>query len=183
MLGYPEETVWVRYTWTSSAIGAAPAAPIGFGFRDAVEGEADAVIGIAIDAYTSDPVWHEMMPGIRLRMTRRVVKTFASTDARFAVAFSPEGNLVGCSGVVVEHPTGQNFLTGICVLPQHQRRGIGRRLLWESLDRLRELAVAEPVVYTERGSIADRFIYPLFNSRRVEGVVYPAAALVEAGGE
>jgi ribosomal protein S18 acetylase RimI-like enzyme len=170
----------VRHRWESAAIGPTPPASEGFSFRDAVADEATRVAEIAIDAYASDPTWQEMMPGIRMRMTRRVTETLGQAGSSFVVAVTPSGELAGCSGVVVEHPSGQNFLTGICVLPEYQRRGVGRRLLWESLSRLYQLGVARPLVYTELGSIADRFIYPLFSSSREEGVVYPAASLGEA---
>jgi hypothetical protein len=43
MLGYPEDTVWVRYVWGSSRIGPPPAVPKGFEFREAVDGDAQRV--------------------------------------------------------------------------------------------------------------------------------------------
>ena len=169
----------MRYRWKSAAIGPTPPAPEGFSFRDAAADEATRVTEIAILAYASDPTWQEMMPGIRIRMTGRIAQNLGQAGSRFVVAVAPSGELAGCSGVVVDHPSGQNFLTGICVLPEYQRRGVGRRLLWESLSRLHELGVPHPLVYTELGSIADSFIYPLFSSSREEGVVYPAVSLGE----
>ena len=79
------------------------------------------------------------------------------------------------SGIAKEHWTDQNLLTGICVLPEHQRKGLGRYLLGLSLLRLKEMRLQKAQVYTESGSLADRKIYPIFGSHREEGVPYPGA--------
>ena len=79
------------------------------------------------------------------------------------------------SGIAKEHWTDQNLLTGICVLPEHQRKGLGRYLLGLSLLRLKEMGVQKAQVYTESGSLADKKIYPIFGSHREEGVRYPGA--------
>lgn len=176
MIGYPKGTVWVRHSWVTEALDDEPPDfPRGLRFRDALPDEGDRVVAITVAAYASDPIWNEMLPGIKARMTSRVAETFGRPGCRYLVAVAPSGELVACSGVAIEHPTGQNFLTGICVLGPYQRRGLGRRLLWESLLRLRDLGVDTACVYTERGSIADRHVYPMFGSWREEGVQYPGA--------
>ena len=177
MLGYPADTVWVRYDWTAADLPVEPP-PIAadVSIREGEPGEGRALAELVVAAYASDPTWAEMMEGIEIRMRDRVLDTFGAPGSAYAVAVDAEGAPVGCSGVAVEHETGQNLLTGICVLPSHQRRGLGRRLLWESLRRLRELGVDRPRVYTEQGALADVHVYPSFGSERTPGVAYPPVA-------
>jgi hypothetical protein len=187
MLGYPADTVWVRFTWRLSNVAALapPALPEGYTIRDAGLAEAGVIAEVVVGAYESDPVWAEMMDGIRPRMSGRVRDTIGrSGTAYLAVtrqAPGIAGQIAAASGVGLAHSSGQNLLTGICVLGPHQRRGIGRRLLWQSLVALGELGAAEAVVYTERGSVADICLYPKFGSAREEGVRYPAAVRAAAG--
>ena len=112
------------------------------------------------------------MAGISERMIERIKTTLGSENADYVVARSG-GEIVAASGVAREHWTDQNLLTGVCVLPEHQRKGLGRHLLGLSLLRLKRMGLRTARVYTESGSLADRKIYPLFGSRREEGVRYP----------
>ncbi|HTR75017.1 MAG TPA: GNAT family N-acetyltransferase [Solirubrobacterales bacterium] len=174
MLGYPPDTVWVRYDWRSEDLPREPP-PIAVKvmIRPALPDEAEALAELVVLAYASDPAWAEMMEGIEMRMRSRVLKTCGRPGSAYVVVADMAGVPVGCSGVATEHETGQNLLTGICVLPTHQRRGLGRRLLWESLCALRDLGVTRPRVYTEEGALADRHVYPSFGSERTAGVAYP----------
>ena len=105
-------------------------------------------------------------------MTKRIQATIGGPNSRYLVAES-NGGMVAVSGIAKDHWIGQHFLTGICVLPAHQRRGLGKYLLGFSLLRLREMGLEMVRVYTEAGSLADRKLYPLFGSSREEGVEYP----------
>lgn len=67
------------------------------------------------------------------------------------------------------------------MLPEHQRRGVGRVLLFASLHGLCALGCRHARVYTEAGSLADRKIYPLFGSVRTPNVHYPGAVATTAG--
>lgn len=169
----PEEVVWVRFTWPLSDLRVDVPAPRGYRFRAARAEELDDVIRVVISAYASDPVWRALLAGITDRMTQRIRETLGAADSHYLVA-EFNGGMVAVSGIARAHWTDQNFLTGICVAPEHQRKGLGRYLLAASLGRLREMGLGIAKVYTEAGSLADQKIYPLFGSVREEGVDYPA---------
>lgn len=95
-------------------------------------------------------------------------------DADYLVARRGK-KFVAVSGIAKEHWTDQNLLTGICVLPEHQRKGLGRYLLGLSLLRLKQMGLRKAQVYTESGSLADKKIYSLYGSQREEDVRYPGA--------
>jgi uncharacterized protein len=167
--------VWVRHRWNLPL--SIPSTHVdGYTIRTAAAHERDAVLRVVLAAYASDPIWLPMMEGITRRMTRRIDETFGSNGAAYFVVADRDGAIAAVSGVAESHWTDQNLLTGICVLPPHQRHGLGAALLAESLRWLQSRGLKEARVYTERGSLADRKIYPRFGSTREEGVDYPALA-------
>lgn len=166
------ENIWVRHTWDLDAVGIQLAAPEGYDFVSAARDEEQQIVRVVLSAYASDHVWKSMMDGISERMSDRIKTTLGSDDTDYLVARC-DGEIIAASGVAKEHWTDQNLLTGICILPEHQRKGLGKYLLGLSLLRLKQMGLRKAQVYTESGSLADRKIYPLFGSRREEGVRYP----------
>jgi ribosomal protein S18 acetylase RimI-like enzyme len=130
---------------------------------------------IVLAAYGSDPVWRPHLDAIGARMRQRIAETIGNQDTAYLVV-RHAGICVAVSGIAREHWTDQNLLTGICVLPAHQRRGVGRALLLASLHALCGLGCRHARVYTEADSLADRKIYPLFGSVRTPNVRYPGGA-------
>jgi ribosomal protein S18 acetylase RimI-like enzyme len=168
----PHETIWVRHVWDLEGLEIRLVAPQGYDFDSASTSEEQQIVHVVLSAYASDPVWKPMMNGISNRMTERIATTLGAANSDYIVART-EAKIVAASGVAEKHWTDQNLLTGICVLPEHQRKGIGRHLLSLSLLRLKQMGLRRAQVYTESDSLADRKIYPLFGSRREEGVPYP----------
>ena len=166
------DTIWIRHTWSLDDAEIRLVAPEGYDFDSASPDEGQRIVDVVLSAYASDPAWESMIGGIKERMTERIKTTLGSEDADYLVGRSG-GKIVAASGVAKEHWTDQNLLTGVCVLPEHQRKGLGRHLLGLSLLRLKRMGLRQAQVYTESGSLADRRIYPLFGSRREEGVRYP----------
>lgn len=166
------DVIWVRFTWRLHDLDVSVTAPNGYRFRPAVAGEVEEVTRVVLSAYASDPVWKDLFSGIRDRMTKRINETLGATGCHYVVA-EFNGRIVAVSGVSRSHWTDQNLLTGICVAPEHQRRGLGTYLLAASLLCLRDMGLVAAKVYTEAGSLADRKIYPRFGSQREEGVQYP----------
>lgn len=76
------------------------------------------------------------------------------------------------AGISQRHWTNQNLLTGICIAEEHQRKGLGTTLLFQSLISLRNAGLEIATVYTEENSVADKKIYPLFGSVRTSNVEY-----------
>jgi GNAT superfamily N-acetyltransferase len=166
------DAVWVRFTWRLADLHVDARPPAGYRFRAARADEVDDVVRVVLSAYASDPVWRALLAGIEDRMAKRIRATLGAADSHY-VAAEFDGGMVAVSGTARTHWTDQNLLTGICVAPEHQRKGLGRYLLAASLVWLRESGLVTATVYTEAGSLADRRIYPLFGSRREEGVDYP----------
>jgi GNAT superfamily N-acetyltransferase len=115
-----------------------------------------------------------MLPAITERMRARIAETISDDDCEYLLLLrGPE--LAAVSGIALEHWTGQNLLTGICVRPAFQRQRLGSFLLGHSLYRLRSRGLTAATVYTEQGSLADRKIYPQFGGVREANVNYPGA--------
>src|SRR5437588_11440793 len=164
-------TNWVRFDWQLAHLGEPPEMP-GYQFDRAVGADRNRLEEVVLEAYASDPIWNSIVDGIRRRMSARIDETLGSPGAAYMVALD-DRVIVGVSGVARHHWSDQNLLTGLCVLPDHQRRGIGTRLLYESLRQLRAMGLETARVYTEEGSVADIRLYPKFGSVRTSGVQYP----------
>ena len=166
--------VWVRHRWDLTGLDVTMPVPAGYSFRLASAVEATEVTQVVLAAYAGDPAWAPQLDAIKERLTERIQTTLGRPNAAYMVA-EYQGAIVAVSGVAEAHWTDQQLLTGVCVLPEHQRRGLGTYLLGESLLWLRGRGLAHAQVYTEEGSVADRKIYPRFGSQRTVGVEYPAA--------
>ena len=161
---------WVRFTWQlpGRRFDAAPAP--GYALRAGTVSDVPAMVRVVAAAYASDPVWASMRADIERRVGARTRALVGDPGAHFAVA-ACDGTLVGVSGAVVSHETGQNFVTGICVDPAHQGRGIGTALLADCLGWLRDRGLPEATVITERHATA-ALVYARFDARRDEGADY-----------
>ncbi len=77
-----------------------------------------------------------------------------------------EGKIVGISGLQAPSPKyGEDIgglATGVCILPQYRRQGIGASLLFESLLALKNSGMRFAAVSTVEGTVASRFLYPKF---------------------
>jgi len=166
---------WVRYDWDLAQLPRPDALPEGYELGTARPDDRETVLETVLAAYGSDPVWRPHLDAIRGRMGPRIAETIGRLDAAYLVV-GHAGAWAAVSGIAREHWTDQNLLTGICVLPAHQRRGVGRALLLASLRGLCTLGCHDARVYTEAGSLADQKIYPLFGSVRTPNVDYPGAA-------
>jgi ribosomal protein S18 acetylase RimI-like enzyme len=166
---------WVRYIWDLRRLPPSSPLPSPYRTSDASPRQFDEVLAIVVAAYASDAIWAPVIDRIQDRMRARIAETLGALGAAY-VAVTDGAEMVAVSGLAREHWTDQNLLTGICVLPRHQRRGIGSWLLGESLRRLREMGLDLARVYTESGSLADRKIYALYGGRRESHVQYPGAS-------
>lgn len=165
---------WVQHRWNLRGVRFTPSLPQGYRERSATAADAVRVLDAVLRAYRSDPTWHLHLPAIAARMHQRIRHTLEHPGTVYFVIES-ENDVAAVSGVAVSHWTDQNLITGICVHPEHQRRGLGRYLLGRSLQWLQAHGVLEARVYTEFDSLADRKIYQLYDSKRVVDVSYPGS--------
>ncbi len=168
------DIVWVRHRWNLNYLNVKLKPPPGYVFRSAHRTESEYIIKVVLKAYGSDPIWLPHMKVIEKRMTERITTAFATQGSDCLVVQS-SGNIVAVSLIAKSHWTDQNLLTGICVLPEQQRKSLGTYLMGWSLLRLKEMGLTSARVYTEANSVADRKVYPLFDSKREVGVHYPGA--------
>ena len=165
---------WVKHRWNLRGVEFRLARPAHYAERNAAPTEAVQILDVVLRAYGSDPIWPPRLLAIATRMHHRIRQTLGHPGTIYLLLERGD-QLAAVSGVAVSHWTDQNFLTGICVHPDHQRRGLGRYLLGRSLQWLQEQGVLEPQVYTEFESLADRAIYPLYGSTHVMDVSYPGS--------
>ncbi|PWU23385.1 MAG: hypothetical protein C5B48_08690 [Candidatus Rokuibacteriota bacterium] len=164
---------WVRFEWSLAGREFPARDMAGYRLRAAVPGDVDAMLEVVCAAYASDPAWRGLVADIKRRVGTRIRESLRDPGAHFVVA-EHGPRVVGLDGVALDHSTGQNFITGICVVPEHQGRGLGGALLAASLAWLRDQGLAIATVTTNAKSVAAR-VYQRFGATRIEDVEYPDA--------
>lgn len=157
------------HTWQLSTLEAPRSLPSSYEIRSGRRDELGDLVGVIAAALSSDHAWAPELGAVIGRLDRRLRETLGTRDCDYLVATS-RGEPVAVSGLANRHASGQNLLTGVCVHPRHQKRGLGTGLLSHSLNRLRAMGANAAWVYTVEGSIADRYLYPHFDSVRIGGV-------------
>jgi N-acetylglutamate synthase-like GNAT family acetyltransferase len=163
----------VRFDWPLTNGEFRARAVSGYRVRPAVRDDLDGMLAVISAAYASDPVWRELTADIERRVGGRIRDHLEDPRAHFTVA-EREGAIVALNGVALDHPTRQSLITGICVAPAHQGRGLGTALLAVSLAWLRDRGVATATVTTDGQSVAAR-VYARFGAIRTSGVAHEDA--------
>ncbi|UOB16116.1 GNAT family N-acetyltransferase [Abyssalbus ytuae] len=167
------KTAWVKFKWDLKKITnfSIPVLEKEYSFEVAQEHDLKQIIETVVLAYKTDPIWGKCIGEIKPRMTERINSTFYQPQSKYLLV-KYDKEIVAVSGVTQLHWTNQNLLTGICVAKKHQRKGLGTYLMFHSLHSLQNSGLEFANVYTESGSVADKKIYPLFGSVKIENVEY-----------
>ncbi|MGE0093470.1 MAG: GNAT family N-acetyltransferase [Alphaproteobacteria bacterium] len=165
--------VWLRFSWHLPGAAFIAPAPAGYEIRAANEDECEAVVSAALAAYETDETWVTMMGRIRERLSARIRATLGTSGTRYAVAVK-DGEIAGVSAASLERHDGHNLITGVCVAPAHQGRGLARSLLCDNLIWLRDQGLEEAQVFTDPRAVAAKRVYPMFGARVDEAPEYRA---------
>ena len=164
---------WIRLSWHLPGGTFEAEAPQGYAVREARAGDCEAIIRVALAAYANDPAWAPILGGIERNLTNRIRKTLTAPGIHYVVA-EHGGEVVAVSAASIERHDGHNLITGLCVDPSHQRRGLSRIILARCLAWLRDRGVATAQVYTDPESIAGRHAYRAFGAAVAEAPDYVA---------
>ncbi len=148
--------------------------PDAYTIRGAVSADTGQIMEVIVAAYRSDPVWSGLEADIERRVGGRIRRLLGPTGgidgAHFIVAVHVK-TIVGLNGVAVRHESEQNMITGICVHPEHQGKGLGTVLLGCSLAWLRDQGVKRATVTTDLRSAAAA-VYGRFGAIRTDGASF-----------
>jgi GNAT superfamily N-acetyltransferase len=165
---------WTRFDWMLDQADLRSPIPDGYTIRSAVSADIGQMMEVIVAAYRSDPVWSGLEADIERRVGGRIRRLLGPTGgidgAHFIVAVRAK-NIVGLNGVAVRHESEQNMITGICVHPKHQGRGLGTALLGCSLAWLRDQGVKRVTVTTDIRSAAAA-VYGRFGAIRKDGASF-----------
>ncbi len=165
-----EATEWVRFDWSLPGNDFAVSIPQGYCIRPGYVEDLDAMQTLVGTAYASDPSWEGQTADIQRRVSERMRQRISDPTAYFALA-TFDGQVVGLNGVALKSATNMNLITGICVDPAHQGRGLGGVLLGATLSWLRDQGLPNATVTTDGRAVAAR-IYARFGAVRIANVTY-----------
>ncbi|MFO0997491.1 MAG: GNAT family N-acetyltransferase [Alphaproteobacteria bacterium] len=153
---------WIRFSWRLPGGVFAADVPQGYRAREGRPDDCDSIIRAALAAYATDPAWATILGGIERSLTKRIRATLDAAGVHYAVV-EHAGEIVAVSAASIERHDGHNLITGLCVDPRHQRRGLSRVVLARCLAWLRDQGLETAQVYTDPASIAGRYAYRAFD--------------------
>ncbi len=163
-----QTTRWDRFEWPLSGQKFDVSVPEGYSLRTGRFEDLDAMHGLVDIAYASDPSWDGQMADIKKRVGHRMRERISDPDANFVLATLGD-RIFGLNGVAVHSPTNMHLITGICVDPAHQGRGLGGVLLGASLSWLRDQGLSTATVTTDATAVAAK-VYARFGAIREANV-------------
>lgn len=165
--------VWLRFSWRLPGAAFIAPPPAGYAIRAATKDECEEVVKAALAAYETDETWVTMMGRIRERLSARIRATLGTPGTHYAVAVK-DGEIAGVSAASLERHDEHNLITGVCVAPAHQGRGLARSLLLDNLAWLRDQGLEEAQVFTDPRAVAAKRVYPMFGAQVDEAPEYRA---------
>lgn len=159
------KNLWVQYTWDLKKFHVDLLKPQGYDFRTGVRKDLKPVIKVVIASSVLDNGWQLLFRSFTVKMIERIGATLGSANTAYIIA-EKDSEIVGITGLAKEHWTRQNFITGICVLPEHRVKGVEKYLLALSLIKLKEMDMHFAKAVTESGSLLDKKVYRSFGSVR-----------------
>ncbi|NKB57314.1 MAG: GNAT family N-acetyltransferase [Alphaproteobacteria bacterium] len=166
-------TKWVRFDWPLKGRDFEISVADEYRLRAARPDDLEAMQRVVATSYASDAVWAGKTDAIEQGIGARIRERISDPAAHFVLA-ECGGQVIGLNGVAISSPTKMNFLTGICVDPEHQGRGLGTALLGQALAWLRDQGLASATVTTDADAVAAR-VYDRFGGERTGNVEYPGA--------
>lgn len=160
--------LWVQYTWDLKKIHVDLPKPQGYDFRTAVRKDLADVINVVIASSALDNDWQFLFRCFIVKMIERIGATLGSANAEYVIA-EKDSEIVGISGLAKEYWTRQNFITGVCVLPEHREKDVDKYLLALSLSKLKKMNLHFAKAITESGSVLENELYHNFDSVRKPG--------------
>jgi GNAT superfamily N-acetyltransferase len=162
---------WARYSWNLQR-PIVSFDPFPYRIRQGEPRELQLMLKVVLASYASDPAWEPLAPWIESRMHRRVSTTLGGFRTAYLVA-ERGGRIVGVCGVADSHWSGSNFLTGVCLTPDHLKERLGGALLTAALLRLRQFGLQQATASARTGSRDDLEYFPVANHRREGGGPWP----------
>lgn len=162
---------WIRFAWRLPGGVYEAEPPLGYAVREAEAADCEAIIRVALAAYAKDPAWTPILGGIERSLTKRIRATLGAPGVFYAIV-EHASRIVAVSAASIERRDGHNLITGLCVDPGHQRRGLSRVVLARCLAWLRDQGLETAQVYTDPASIAGRYAYRAFDATVTEAPDY-----------
>ena len=155
-------TPWVRFSWQTASLGAAPGgADL---IRPATREEGDDVLRVLLLSLSMDAAWNDSFARAEHHL-REVIGRLFNTEEPLCLVV-PKGNrLIAASLLEPVSEAPSHLVSGPAVLMEYRNRGIGSRLLHASLSVLRDRGLSTATGITRDRTIAARHVYPKFGGK------------------
>lgn len=155
---------WMRFTWNLASLPAVNSAlESHYHIRMATQDDEKAVRSVINSAFSLDMDWSDTLKSLRDHFEAQIDRVFTEKEVP-CVVVSHGTRIIGASALDAGKEAENNLLSGPCILSEYRNRGLGTRLLHQSLQLLRENGLEKAYGVTKHNVPAAKFIYPKFNS-------------------
>jgi len=154
-------STWMRFNWQTGNLSTFALIPATDLIRPATHEEAEQVLQVLLLSLAMDSGWNDSVAKVEEYLKNSVKRLFNADEPLCLVI--PKGNrLIAASLLDPDAGSPCQLVSGPSVLMEYRNRGIGSRLLHESLLALRDRGLSSVSGFTKPNSVASRHVYPKF---------------------
>jgi len=155
---------WTQFTWDLAKL---PAVEIDLGanyaIRQATAEEHKIVDKTIFSAFSLDMDWSDTLKILQHRLETEIGRIFEQKKIDCLVV-THGSRVIGASVLDTIQDVENHLITGPAVLSEYRNRGLGSKLLYCSLQVLREAGLVRAHGVIKNNVLAAKYVYPKFNS-------------------
>ena len=156
---------WTQFTWDLAKL---PATEITlephFAIRPATHEEHEAVHKVIISAFALDMDWSDTLKLLKGRLEEGIDKIFLQKQQIDCLVITHGSRVIGASALDTNPDAEFHLLSGPSILSEYRNRGLGSKLLYRSLEALKNAGLTRARGVVKSNVLAAKYVYPKFNA-------------------
>lgn len=155
---------WTQFTWDLAKLPAVDMPLDGhYAIRQAEPAEQPVVRTAILSAFSLDMDWSDTLTAMHIRLKAEMDRIFSEKESRCLVV-THGVRIIGASAMDLNQESANHLVSGPTILSEYRNRGLGSKLLYQSLQALRGAGLSRAHGVIKSNVLAAKYIYPKFNS-------------------
>ena len=156
---------WTQFTWDLAKLPAVEIALApNYAIRQATAEEHKIVHKTIFSAFSLDMDWSDTLKILQDRLEAEIGRIFEQKKIIDCLVVTHGSRVIGASALDTRPDAENHLLTGPAILSEYRNRGIGSKLLYGSLQALREAGLVRAQGIIKDNVLAAKYVYPKFDS-------------------
>jgi len=155
---------WTQFTWDLEKL---PAVEISlepnFAIRQATHDEHKVVHKTICSAFALDMDWSDTLKLMQGRLDTGIERIFQQKQPINCLVVTHGSRVIGASALDTDPAAEIHLLSGPAILSEYRNRGLGSKLLFRSLEALKNAGVSRACGVVKSNVLAAKYVYPKFN--------------------